>query len=157
MIPMRHCITGWEYIEQSRREILNDRGIPLPGLKRWNSSAMYDFFEITKLTALRRWDLFYDFETDSYRETLNPKESAIASRSDLTHEERRAQIYLLRGDSYLQRPSFKQVTVERQSGFDEPQSTVKPFAVTMSSSHNRSPTITDEDKILAKYMGIALD
>src|ERR1700721_871387 len=98
-------ISRWEYLQQSCREIFYDRGIDrLPPRDEDEWKDLYrDEANVATEASYRMGDLFYNCESERFRDYLNPEESLIALRPDLTHEVRKARIYILRCRPYLTR------------------------------------------------------
>jgi hypothetical protein len=165
-------ITRWEYLQQSCREIFHDRGIdqlPPRDESEWNDLYRNEA-KVVMEASYRMGDLFYNCESDTFRDYLNPKESLIALRPDLTHEVRKTRIYILRCRPYLMGldtvdiakvaelfasalssdPERELWSAKAQLGHKNLQFIHK----WMKGVRNRGLEITDEDKRICKCMGI---
>jgi hypothetical protein len=165
-------ITRWEYLQQSCREIFHDRGIdrlPPRDESEWND-LYRDEAKVAMEAACRMGDLFYNRESETFRDYLNPEESLIALRSDLTHEVRKTRIYILRCHPYLTRldtidiarltelfasalssdPERELWSARVQLGYEDLQFVHE----WVKGVRNRGLAITDEDKRIGKCMGI---
>jgi hypothetical protein len=165
-------ITRWEYLQQSCREILHDRGIdrlPPRDESEWND-LYRDEAKVAMEASHRMGDLFYNCESDTYRDYLNPEESLIALMPDLTHEVRKTRIYILRCRLYLMRldtvdiakvaelfasalssdPERELWSAQVQLGYENLQFVHE----WVKGLRNRGLAITDEDKRIGKCMGI---
>lgn len=165
-------ITRWEYLQQSCREIFHDRGIDRPPPRdesEWNDLCR-DEAKAAMEASYRMGDLFYNCESETFRDSLNPEESLIALRPDLTHEVRKTRIYILRCRPHLTRldtidiaklaelfasalssdPEGELWSASVQLGYEDLQFVHE----WVKGVRNRGLAITDEDKRIGKCMGI---
>jgi len=172
MKPIQHRITRWEYIQQSCREVFVEHGITRmapQNMKEWDE-LVKDSWQIATTVAHRMGDLFYNFESDFFRESLSPEESRIASRSDINHEERKREIYFLRCASYIRRlriadaqwlkTSLAKVSSgdsDERPGLEPVRPRQEPLTPTSFNSLPISLGITKEDRIIAERIGIVLE
>ena len=153
------CISRWEYLQQSCGEIFLDRGIdrlPPRDESQWND-LYRDEAKVATEASHRMGDLFYNCESKIFRDYLNPEESLIALRSGLTHEVRKTRIYVLRCRPYLMRLDTidiaKVAELFASALSSDPEGEL--WSARQQLVYERGLAITDEDKQIAKYMGIA--
>jgi hypothetical protein len=165
-------VTRWEYLQQSCREIFQDRGIdrlPPRDESQWND-LFRDEAKIAMEASYRMGDLFYNCELKTFRDYLNPEESVIALRPDLTHKVRKTRIYILRCRPYLMRldtvdiakvaelfASALSLDPEKELWSEKVQVGYEKLQFVhewVKGVRDRGLAITDEDKQIAKGMGI---
>jgi hypothetical protein len=161
-------ITRWEYVQQCCREIFHQQGFEprAPRTRQEWDDFFRDEYKVAREASLRMGDLFYNPESETFREDLTVEESRIALSPDLTHEVRKTRIYLLRCAQYAQR--LNAVDAEKVTALfalaltSDPEERVwsEKLQVThafRSQLRDKQLTISDEDKLLAKNLGITLD
>jgi hypothetical protein len=165
-------VTRWEYLQQSCREIFQDRGIdrlPPRDESEWNDLFRGEA-KIAMEASYRMGDLFYNCESKTFRDYLNAEESVIALRPDLTHKVRKTRIYILRCRPYLMRldtvDMAKVAELFASALFLDPEKELWSEKVQVGYENlqfahewvkrvrNRGLAITDEDKQIARGMGI---
>ena len=165
-------ITRWEYLRQSCREIFHDRGIdrlPPRDESEWDDLCRDEAKAAIEASG-RMGDLFYNCESETFRDYLNPEESLIALRMDLTHKVRKTRIYILRCRPYLTRLDTvdiaKVADLFASALSSDPEKEVWSEKMLLRYENlqfvhewvkgvrSRGLTVTDEDKQIVKCMGI---
>lgn len=171
MRPIQYRLTRWEYTQQSCREVFAEHGIVRVAprsLKEWEGLVRNNW-QIAATAAHRMGDLFYNSESDTFRERLSPDESKIAVRPDMSHEERKREIYFLRCALYIRRLRASDArwlatslltllsrNTDERIWMEPTQPRPEPLVPI---NFNSLPIlrITEEDRIMAERIGIVLE